>query len=574
MTDNATRKARFPSMPAWIARPFMTPLTAAVIAFLLVVAGLLFAVQLDRIGRDEKVQQINVQAQILASGIAAPLAFDDTGALREYLDALRANPQIIAAGAYAANGRFVAGYAKAPAKLPERGSVEAPILSARDLIVTVPVVEGGTRLGSVYLHTTLDSWPRRAARYFGISAIVIMASALIALLGASYATLRRAHIRLQEEIDSRQKAEDALRQAQKMEALGQLTGGVAHDFNNLLMVALGSLELMERTTDPAKLQRLRGGIRQAVDSGAKLTQQLLTFSRRSPLRAEVVDLGNRVQGMDALLDRLSSDRVTVETHLPPDLWPVEVDPSELEVALLNVALNARDAMTEGGAITISGENLPMGLESGDAVRLIIADSGIGIAPDLIGKIFEPFYTTKGVGHGTGLGLSQVYGFARASGGEVRVESELGKGTRISLLLPRSLKALPKAVVQPHIVTASGNRRILLVEDDDGVAEMVGGMLGEIGYDYERVDGGEAAWERLERGVDFALILSDMIMPGKLSGLDLVRHVGRRWPQLPTMLMTGYSEAATAAMSEGISLIRKPFSMQALSTQIDAALEKA
>jgi CheY-like chemotaxis protein len=359
-----------------------------------------------------------------------------------------------------------------------------------------------------------------------------------------------------------------------MEALGQLTGGVAHDFNNLLMVAAGSLDLMERTSDPAKLDRLKAGIRHAVDRGAKLTQQLLTFSRRSPLRAEVIDPGERVRGMDVLLDRLLSDGVSMDMALAPDLWPVDVDPSQLEVAMLNIALNARDAMPEGGVIRISAENVP-GVGGGDdLVRIAITDTGTGIAPEQINKIFEPFYTTKGVGQGTGLGLSQVYGFARASGGEVEVASELGKGTTVSLLLPRSLLPPKPVAATVGVAEPSGKGRILLVEDDDTVAEMVGGMLGEIGYESERAINGDEAIDRLEHDADFAMVLSDMIMPGKRGGIDLVREVAQRWPQLPTLLMTGYSAAAGAALREGVRLVPKPFTIQKLSAELDATLAGA
>ncbi len=557
---------------AWLLRLMATPITAGVIALLLVAAGLIFTLQVEGIDKADKLQQIKVQASILASGIAAPLAFDDRAALAEYLNALRADRQIIAVGAYDASGRFIAGYNVAPATLPPRGALAPPVVTSRDLIVTAQVMQGNTNLGTVYLHATIDSLPRRAMRYIGIAAILVMASLLVAALGASYATLRDAHAELKDEIASRQQAEDALRQAQKMEALGQLTGGVAHDFNNLLMAASGSLDLMEFTTDPTKLEKLRSGMRHAIDRGAKLTQQLLTFARRSPLKNEVIDLAKRVRGMDALLGRLVTDSVTLEIKVPQDLWYVEADPSELEVAILNVAINARDAMPDGGVISIGAENLPAAPGRQEHVRLWVADSGTGIPADMLEKIFEPFFTTKGVGRGTGLGLSQVYGFARASGGDVLVDSKVGRGTTVSILLPRSLLT-PKGANtgRPPIVTARESRRILLVEDDDIVAEALGELLAEIGYEHERAANGDEGLARLETSADFDLVLSDMIMPGKLSGLDLVRHIAQTWPHLPAILMTGYSAAAAAAVNEGIRLVAKPFTIQTLSAHIDAAL---
>ena len=550
-----------------------TPLSASVFALLLLIAGLAFALQLEQVGRAEKLRQITVQAQTLASGIAAPLAFADDAALKEYLNALRADPQIVAAAAYDSDGRFVAGYARPPATFPANAEVAQPETLPSALTVTVPVMQGSTRLGTVYLHSTLDSLSRRLTRYLGIGVIVVVASLLIVMLAGSYSSLREAHQKLQAETTSRRQAEEALRQSQKMEAMGQLTGGVAHDFNNLLMVAAGGLDLMDRTSDPLKQERLKAGIRQAVDRGSKLTRQLLAFSRRTPLNPEVVNLRERLRGMDALLERSLGESIEVVMHLPSDLWPVEVDASELEVAILNIALNARDAMPRGGIIVVEAANVAASADAPDRVKIAVSDSGTGIAPELVGKIFEPFYTTKGVGQGTGLGLSQVYGFARASGGEVFVDSVLDEGTAITLALPRTLLS-PKAKDSPATAMASFNRqRILLVEDDDSVADAVGGMLHELGFQIERAVNGEDALQRLERNPDFDLVLSDMIMPGNVSGIDLVRTIRQKVPDVSTMLMTGYSAAASSAAKEGVPLLSKPFSIEDLSVQLAATLEQ-
>ncbi len=549
-----------------------TPLSAVLIAFLLLAAGLAAAIQLEQLGRVEKLRQTTVQAQVLANGIAAPLAFEDDVALQEYLNALKADPQIVAVAAYDGKGAFAAGFARPPARLPKRAEEASRDAPPAALAVTVPVKQGSTRLGSVYLQSTMDSLSRRLTRYLGIAVIVIAASVLIVMLAASYSSLRRAHQALQAEIASRQQAEEALRQSQKMEAMGQLTGGVAHDFNNLLMVASGGLDLMERTQDAARLEKLRAGIRQALDRGAKLTRQLLAFSRRTPLNPEVVDLRERIRGMDALLERSLGESIGVTMHLPADLWPVEVDASELEVAILNIALNARDAMQKGGTIVVEGANRPVHGDLPDRVQIAVTDSGAGIAPELVNKIFEPFYTTKAVGQGTGLGLSQVYGFARASGGEVLVDSIVGRGTTITLLLPRSLLAPRESDRPAEPVGASGRQRILLVEDDDTVADTVGGMLTTLGYEMERVDNGDAALRRLERADDFSLILSDMIMPGEVGGMELALRIRKHWPHLGTMLMTGYSAAAASAAKEGVPLLAKPFTIQDLSVHLMAALD--
>jgi len=555
-------------------RRWFTPLAAVAAAIAMLAAATVLGIHNESVHRTEKFQQAQVQAEILAASLAAPLAFDDRAAADQYIAALRLDANVEAVAAYDVSGRRIAGVAQPGLGLPEEAKPAAPRIEGNDLVITVPVLQGGTRLGTVYLKTAMETWTRRAARYLGIALLVSMAALLIAVLGYSYASLSHAHRALREEIESRKSAEEQLRQAQKMEAMGQLTGGVAHDFNNLLMVASSGLDLMERTSDPAKRERLKDGIRQAVERGAKLTQQLLTFARRSPLHPEVIDIAERVRGMDAMLDRSLREDIIVRLDLAPELWPVEADPSQLEVAILNIALNARDAMADGGTITIVARNMPCALaDRSDAVCLAISDTGAGLEPAMVEKVFEPFFTTKGVGHGTGLGLSQVYGFARASGGEVRFESELGKGSTVSLLMPRSLKPRPVTAAPATMpaVATSEERKVLLVEDDGNVADLVAQMLQELGFSVERSDSADAAIQHLRRTSDYDVVLSDMVMPGKLGGLDLAQEIRRGWPKLPVILMTGYSAAAASAANEGIRLLVKPYRIDALAREIDAAL---
>ncbi|MEO6339838.1 MAG: ATP-binding protein [Caulobacteraceae bacterium] len=551
-----------------------TPLIAVGVALALLVASLSLAVHNEGVAKDDKVRQTSVQAEILASSVAAALAFDDAMAAREYVNALRANRDIEAAGAYDVKGVLVAGYTREGGPLPAANRVAPPVFNGAHLVVTAPVAQGSTKLGSVYLKTATETWAQRALRYIGIALVVVMASLLVAVLGASYASVSEAHRKLQQEIKSRQEAEEALRQAQKMEAMGQLTGGVAHDFNNLLMVASSGLDLIDRTTDPVRQARLKAGIRQAIDRGASLTQQLLAFARRSPMNPEVVDLGVRVRGMQDLLERSLREDVVVALEIAPDLWPVEVDPSQFEVALLNIALNARDAMPTGGQITIKAENEPATAgRPGDRVRLSVIDTGAGATPEVIAKVFEPFFTTKGVGQGTGLGLSQVYGFARSSGGEAQMQSEVGKGTTVSLLIPRSLKpaAVDAAPAAPTAAEIERRLRVLLVEDDDTVAELVAEMLSELGYDSLRAGTARAALDTLRADRKFDLVFSDMVMPGETNGLELAREISKRRPDLPIVLTTGYSAAAAAARAEGIRLLVKPYRIDALASELQAAL---
>ncbi|MDB5686527.1 MAG: integral rane sensor hybrid histidine kinase, partial [Rhizorhabdus sp.] len=387
-----------------------TPAIGIGMAFALLLASLGLAYHNEDQARAEKVREVQVQARVLAASLAGPLAFDDDAAAHEYIDALKASPDFVAVGAYGADGHLVAGFARAGEPLPRINRVGLPAVRGAELIVTAEVEQGGTRLGSVYLGAATEIWSRRAARYLGIAIVIIMACLLVAVLAAFYASVSAANRRLQAEIAGRQEAEEALHQSQKMEAMGQLTGGVAHDFNNLLMVASSGMELLERTTDPVRRDRLKEGIRQAIERGAKLTQQLLTFARRSPLTPQVLDVRARIRGLQDLLERSLREDIAVEFDFPDGLWPIEVDPSQLDVALLNIAINARDAMPEGGVICIGAHNHPAERDEGDMVHLSVRDTGAGIDPASIEKVFEPFYTTQSVGSGTGLGLSQVYGF--------------------------------------------------------------------------------------------------------------------------------------------------------------------
>jgi signal transduction histidine kinase len=553
-----------------------TPAIGIAIACLLLVASLGLAYHNEDQARAEKVREVAVQARVLAASLAGPLAFDDANATHEYIDALRASPEFDAVGAYDENGKLVAGFSRVGEPLPQRNQVAGPIVQGDELIVTSAVEQNGTKLGSVYVGAATESWSRRAARYLGIAIVVVMASLLVAVLAAFYASVSAANRRLQAEIVGREVAEEALRQAQKMEAMGQLTGGVAHDFNNLLMVASSGMELLERTTDPVRRDRLKDGIRQAIERGAKLTQQLLTFARRSPLTPEVVDIRKRFGELQDLLERSLREDIKVEFEFADGLWPIGVDPSQFDVAILNIAINARDAMPEGGTIRIGAHNYPAGGEAErDMVRISIRDTGAGIEPELLEKVFEPFFTTKGVGTGTGLGLSQVYGFVRSSGGDVRIESAVGRGTAVFLLFPRSSQPLPDDDAEAgEMRHAEHDATVLVAEDDEYVANLVCEMLRELGYKSKRGATAAETLRLLEESGPFDLVLSDMIMPGKMNGLELAQEVVRREPCLPVVLMTGYSEAATSAAAEGFPLLIKPYTIEALGEVLRQALRAA
>jgi len=390
--------------------------------------------------------------------------------------------------------------------------------------------------------------------------------------------LAEANEQLRVEMDERARVEETLRQAQKIEAIGQLTGGVAHDFNNLLMVISGGLDILDRQTDPARRRRLMDGMVQAAQRGASLTRQLLAFSRRQTLRPEPVDVASQIGGMRELLDRSLRGDVHVEFDFPDTLWPVEVDPGELELVILNLAVNARDAMPNGGTILVRGENLPDLNDAqiaGDYVRLSVVDTGVGMGPEILSRVFEPFFTTKEVGKGSGLGLAQVHGFATQSRGTVRIRSEVGQGTSIELYLPRSL-SLPSGERHPIDLNRarpkrSNHGRILLVEDDDEVAALVSEMLGQLGYEVTHAASGAAALGALADGRAVDLIFSDIMMPGGMNGVELAREIKRRRSDIPVLLTSGYSEAAVHdAELAGLQILPKPYHIDELAAALSAA----
>ncbi|WP_458068755.1 PAS domain-containing protein [Rhodanobacter sp. BL-MT-08] len=377
-------------------------------------------------------------------------------------------------------------------------------------------------------------------------------------------------------------AEEKILQTQKIEAIGQLTGGVAHDFNNLLMVISSGLDMMDRQSDPARRERILAAMRQAVDRGAALTRQLLTFSRRQKLQPEPIDLGRRIAEMREMLDRSLRGDIHVQIDFPSDIWPAEVDPGELELAVLNLAVNARDAMAGGGVICIAGRNLPDIVDDdrrGDFVGLSVADEGSGMSSDVIARVFEPFFTTKDVGKGSGLGLAQVHGFAHASGGTVKIVSELGRGTTVSILLPRTLKQPPTpacgpgSAMPPQASHSSG--LALLVDDDDNVAALVGEMFRQLGYETLRVASAEAALGALADGRAVDVVFSDVMMPGAMNGLQLALAIRRRHPDLPVLLTSGFSDAIKQeAAQQKIPLLPKPYRVDELHAALRLARDES
>ncbi len=366
-------------------------------------------------------------------------------------------------------------------------------------------------------------------------------------------------------------AEAALRQAQKMESLGQLTGGVAHDFNNLLSVFASGLQILERV-DGTPRPRVFEAMRRAIARGTGLTRHLLAFSRRRPVNPESIDIVGHLKGMRALLDGSLGGDIQIQMNLRDDVWAIEVDAGEMELAVLNLCVNARDAMPEGGAITITVENVRTTDDVGadrDFVRVSVADTGIGMAPEIVARVFEPFFTTKDVGKGSGLGLPQVYGFAQQSGGRVSIDSSLGAGTTVTLWLPRTLSDPPvetrttDSTETASRTTAVRRGHILLVEDDKEVSALTFELLSSLGFVVTHVSSADAALGALANGRDVDVVLSDIMMPGGVNGLQLAREIRRRYPELSVVLTTGYVEAAADMEEYEFRLLPKPYTLESL-----------
>ena len=380
------------------------------------------------------------------------------------------------------------------------------------------------------------------------------------------------------DITERRNAQQALEnsraslfQAQKMEALGSLSSGIAHDFNNLLTVVLGNLDLLRRAPEERRARLIDNAV-QAVEQGRKLTQQLLAFGRRHIFQPEVVDVNRLILSMDDMLKQSLRGDIRIVLDLAEGLWPVKVDPSQLQIAMINLAVNARDAMPKGGEFRIRTENVTApGADIPESISIVVSDTGHGMPPDVVARAFEPFFSTKEVGKGTGLGLPQVYGFAQQSDGSLRVTSEVEHGTTFTISLPRTdapaaevtqSSHTPDEVVRPL--------RVLLVEDNAQVAQVAVSVMTERGHTVVSTGSAPEALHVLTSGQSFDLLLSDLVMPGGMNGFDLAHHVRSRCPALPVLLMTGYSDQASRAIKDGFPLVSKPFEPEALLLAVEKA----
>ncbi len=399
-------------------------------------------------------------------------------------------------------------------------------------------------------------------------------------LGNRLALAVRRAMREFEEYAERKRAEEMLQQAQKMEVIGQLTGGLAHDFNNLLAVVIGNLDLLEKELGAnPKARELAELALKASLRGADLTRKLLAFSRRQTLSPKVIDLNETVSGTTTLLRRTLGETIEVELKLAEGLWPTLADPAQVESALTNLAINARDAMEKGGTLTIETANKHLDehyaaenpeIVPGDYAMLAVTDTGTGIPPEVLGRVFEPFFTTKGAGKGTGLGLSMVYGFVKQSGGHVKIYSEAGYGTTVRLYLPRSQEAIAQL---PAPVPAAGVPRsatILVVEDNPDVRNVVVKQLLALGHRVEQADNAAAALALLKENGSIDLLFTDIVLPGGVAGTDLALEAKKLRPGIKVLLTSGFAEAAmqnAAEFPEGLELLSKPYRQVDLARKI-------
>jgi len=390
-------------------------------------------------------------------------------------------------------------------------------------------------------------------------------------------SLADANDRLTAEIAERQRTEAALLQAQKLEAVGQLTSGVAHDFNNLLTGVLGNLELLERRLKSEEsLRRLRAA-RSAAERGARLTHQLLAFSRKQRLAPTPLDLNRLVSEASDMLFRTIGATVRIETGLTDGLWPALVDPTQIELVLLNLAINARDAMPEGGRVTIRTANVsrgdsPADLPPGDYVRVSVSDTGQGMSEEVLSKALEPFFTTKEPGKGSGLGLSMVHGVATQSSGGLHIDSRPGRGTTVSVYLPRARRVSAARAREAQSAAVHEPATILVVDDDPDVREVAVSSLESLGYHMLAAENGPAALDLLAHSGTVDLLLVDMAMPG-MNGVELIKRARERHGDLRAMLVTGYADVGAFAPVEGDLVLQKPYRLERLAESVVGALRR-
>ena len=381
------------------------------------------------------------------------------------------------------------------------------------------------------------------------------------------------------------RVEEQLRQSQKMAALGQLTGGIAHDFNNLLGVMIGNSELLEKSIRKnGKAQRQLRAIQRAVDLASSLTSHLLAFSRQQPLSPKITNLTNLIDGLMELLRRALGETIVLTVAGTPELWLSRIDPNQFENALVNLALNARDAMPEGGTLTIETANATLDdtyakqhqeVTPGDYVEVAVSDTGTGMPPEVLKKVFEPFFTTKGLGEGSGLGLSMVHGFTKQSKGHITIYSVEGHGTMVKLYMPRSKGDVAQDDARDETIGfASGSERILIVEDDENFREVAASILRDQGYEVIEAGNGKEALKHLKDGQSFDLLFKDLVLPGGMSGIEIAQEAKKLQAKIKVLYTTGYAENPIFKSEQlgAAVVLKKPYRVAELLARVRATLD--
>jgi signal transduction histidine kinase len=579
------------------------PAIALTIAVGLLVAGVVMAFYSERSYKEQQISDVSVQAQILASTVTAALVFDDEDAAQEYVSALQANREILTAAVYNENGALVASYSRS-GKAPTTVEFREPYFENQRLIVVAPVIQGGATIGAVYLETITEPVLQRILRYAAVGLLITMASLVAAVFGAAHAALTKANAELksqasdlaqanrllQTQMREREKAEEALRQSQKMEAIGQLSGGIAHDFNNLLTIVKGNLQLLQKRLQSGRTDvgRYVEFAMDGVNRATNVTQRILAFSRRQPLSPKAVNLSRLVADMEVLLRHSSGSLITIETRLGSDWWTL-CDPTQMETVILNLVINARDAMPGGGTIVIetsnvTGESAPSDdVPAGEYVRLSVADSGIGMSPEVLSKAIDPFFTTKPQGQGTGLGLSMIFGYIKQSKGHLHIASEPGRGTIVTILLPRYVSdSLDQTTGMPSAETAEQDAAeaariiegptVFVVEDEVLVRTLAVEAIREAGYHVLEEGDGKAALEILKSAAEIDLLVSDVRLPG-VNGFQLAEYgIEHRHP-MRVILMTGFTQdpLPQKLSQAGIRVLYKPYDLEELTAWVNEIL---
>ena len=457
----------------------------------------------------------------------------------------------------------------------------APLLIAESEVLAASGSVKAAQEASRHAETLAEALDRArrevAAKALELKNALAEAARLNAELRALNANLEE---KVSQEIQERLKAEESLRQAQKIQAIGKLTGGVAHDFNNLLQVIGGNLQLLSKDlTGNERAERRLANALSGVSRGSRLASQLLAFGRRQALAPKVINLGRLIRGIDDMLRRALGEAIEIETVIAGGLWNSFVDPAQVENALLNLAINARDSMAAHGKLTIEAGNASLDddyashhveVSPGQYVMLAVTDTGCGMSPEVIEQVFEPFFTTKPEGQGTGLGLSQVYGFVKQSGGHIKVYSEPGHGTTIRIYLPRSRQMEDIATETEAVPAVGGTETILVVEDDQDVRAVVVETLSDLGYRVLKAKDADSALAIIESGVPVDLLFTDVVMPGSLRSPELARKAQQRLPNIAVLFTSGYTENAIVhggRLDDGVELLSKPYTREALARKL-------